>query len=332
MNQDSDKYKRSERWLLKPRRPFIPLSVGLSARKRGDRNRPQRSRRLAFRTVSAYPRRSMLRLSVLVPAFNEEHTILEILRRVRAVSLPNVQLELIVIDDGSRDRTVELLESHRGLYDVLLKQPTNRGKGAAVRAGLQRATGDYILFQDADLEYDPADYSKLVEPVLRFDADVVVGSRMLGAAWTRVHYFWHKQGNNLLTLLFNVLFNTTFTDTYTCYLLYRRSLLDPRELESDGWEQHAEILCRVIPRAKSCYEVAINYAGRTYAEGKKIRAHHALTVLKMMLKRRVMLDAKDRIAPSASGRIDYANGPPVASTADSNRGSAPASVLGAKGR
>ena len=118
--------------------------------------------------------------------------------------------------------------------------------------------------------------------------------------WTRVHYFWHKQGNSLVTLMFNLFFNTTFTDTYTCYLLYRRSLLDPAELESDGWEQHAEILCRLVPRAKSCYEVAVSYAGRTYAEGKKIRAKHALAVLGMIARRRLALFVEGAGAPPPS--------------------------------
>jgi glycosyltransferase involved in cell wall biosynthesis len=173
------------------------------------------------------------------------------------------------------------------LYDVFVKQLKNGGKGMAVREGLRHATGDYVLFQDADLEYDPSEYKQLLEPVLRFDADVVVGSRTLAPPWTRVHSFWHKRGNELITLVFNVLFNTTFTDTYTCYLMYRRSLLKPDELESNGWEQHAEILCRVVRRAKGCYEVPISYAGRTYAEGKKIRARHAIGVIGMMVRRRV---------------------------------------------
>ena len=129
----------------------------------------------------------MLRLSVIVPAYNEEATIIAILRRVRAQSIPNVEIEIVVVDDGSKDGTLALLESHSALYDTLVKQSSNGGKGAAVRAGLARATGDYVLFQDADLEYDPSDYRKLLEPVLRFDADVVIGSRMLAAPWTRVH-------------------------------------------------------------------------------------------------------------------------------------------------
>ena len=241
----------------------------------------------------------MVRLSVVVPAYNEESSIVELLGKVRAQSIGGVEIEIIVVDDGSKDRTVALLEQHPELYDRFVKQPKNGGKGAAVRAGLLHASGDYILFQDADLEYDPAEYAKLLEPVLRFDADVVLGSRMLAPPWTRVHYFWHKRGNELLTFAFNILFNKTFTDTYTCYLLYRRSLLDARELVSNGWEQHAEILCRVVRRATSCYEVPISYAGRTYAEGKKIRARHAVGVLGMFLKQRVLavFEADERPAP-----------------------------------
>jgi glycosyltransferase involved in cell wall biosynthesis len=228
-----------------------------------------------------------MRLSIIVPAYNEEASIVELLSRVRAQSVQGVDIEIVVVDDGSKDRTVQLLEQNSRLYDRLVKQGKNGGKGAAVRAGLLHATGDYVLFQDADLEYDPNEYGKLLEPVLRFDADVVIGSRMLAPPWTRVHYFWHKRGNELLTFAFNLLFNTTFTDTYTCYLMYRRSLLDPNELVSNGWEQHAEILCRVVRRARSCYEVPISYAGRTYAEGKKIRAHHAFGVLGMFVKQRL---------------------------------------------
>jgi glycosyltransferase involved in cell wall biosynthesis len=252
-----------------------------------------------------------MRLSVIVPAYNEEASIVELLGRVRAQSIQGVEIEIVVVDDGSKDRTVALLEQNSGLYDQLVKQPKNGGKGAAVRAGLVHATGDYVLFQDADLEYDPSEYVKLLEPVLRFDADVVLGSRMLAPPWTRVHYFWHKRGNELLTFAFNVLFNKTFTDTYTCYLLYRRSLLEPNELVSNGWEQHAEILCRVVRRARSCYEVPISYAGRTYAEGKKIRARHAFSVLGMFLKQRVISAFEnDGPAPaSASERVS----PPIAS-------------------
>jgi glycosyltransferase involved in cell wall biosynthesis len=260
----------------------------------------------------------MPRLSVVVPAYNEEASILTLLRKVRAQSVGGVEFEIIVVDDGSKDRTVALLEQNPDLYDVLVKQPRNGGKGAAVRAGLARATGDFILFQDADLEYDPSEYGKLLEPVLRFDADVVLGSRMLAPPWTRVHYFWNKRGNEFLTFAFNLLFNKTFTDTYTCYLLYRRSLLDPSELVSNGWEQHGEILCRVVRRARSCYEVPVSYAGRTYAEGKKIRAHHAFSVLGMFVKQRVLAVFESNTVP-----VQAAEEPKAAAVSNGNNGKSP---------
>jgi glycosyltransferase involved in cell wall biosynthesis len=228
----------------------------------------------------------VVRLSIIVPAYNEEATIIPLLKRVADQKIAGVEFETIVIDDGSMDRTIGLLEAHPQLYTHLVRQPKNGGKGAAVKAGLAKATGDYVLFQDADLEYDPADYVKLLDPVLRFDADLVMGSRMLAPTYTRVYYYWHKVGNRFLTFAFNILNNSTFTDIYTCYLLYRRSLLKPEELRSEGWEQHAEILSRVWARAAACYEVPINYHGRTYGEGKKIRAHHALAVLAMIVRSR----------------------------------------------
>jgi glycosyltransferase involved in cell wall biosynthesis len=221
----------------------------------------------------------MIRLSIVVPAYNEEATILEVLGRVNAQTIDGVELEVVVVDDGSSDRTGALLEAHPEAYARLVRLPTNQGKGAAVKAALQVASGDYVLFQDADLEYDPAEYARLLEPVLRFDVDLVMGSRMLAPTYTRVHYFWHKQGNRLLTFLFNLLYNTTFTDIYSCYLLYRRALLDPARLRTTGWAQHGEILCRVVSRGKAFFEVPISYNGRTYGEGKKIRARHLWPVI-----------------------------------------------------
>lgn len=230
----------------------------------------------------------MTSVSVIVPAFNERATIIDVLRGVRAQAIDDVRFEIIVIDDGSTDGTGDMVEGSPGLCDRLIRNPRNLGKGGAVIAGLKAATGDYVLFQDADLEYDPADYPRLIEPVLRFGADLVMGSRVLAPRYTRVFYFWHLLGNRMLTLLFNILNNTTFTDIYTCYMLYRRALVDPGRLTRMGWDQHAEILSRAVSRAKTMYEVPIGYHGRTYAEGKKIRAYHALAVVRTIVVERIV--------------------------------------------
>ena len=225
----------------------------------------------------------MIRVSVLIPAYNEEQTILPILELVRAQRIDGVTFEVIVVNDASTDATLARLQTRPDLYDRVITHEKNSGKGAAVRTALRTATGDYVLFQDADLEYDPAEYAKLLLPVQRFDADLVVGSRFLAPLYTRVHYLWHKVGNKTITTVFNVLFNTTFTDLYTCYILFRRSLLAPDDLKTDGWEQQAEILALVVSRSRTHYEVPIAYHGRTYEQGKKIRARHALDVLGTIL-------------------------------------------------
>lgn len=225
-------------------------------------------------------------ISVIIPAYNEQNTILDILHKIRNVKVETVSFEVIVIDDGSTDRTVEILEKEPELYSHLIKMEKNGGKGAAVKAGLKIATGDYILFQDADLEYDPVDYTKLLQPVLKFNSDIVMGSRCVAPEYTRVFYFWHLVGNKIITLLFNVFYNTTFTDIYSCYLLYRRSLLDPQILKTEGWEQHAEILTRLVKQRPVIYEVPISYHGRTYDEGKKIKAHHIIAVVWTIITKR----------------------------------------------
>ena len=227
----------------------------------------------------------MTTVTILVPAYNEEKTILQVLESVKEQVVPGVSFEIIVVDDGSKDATVALLEKNPRLYTRLIKMPKNGGKGAAVQAGLAAATGDYILFQDADLEYDPAHYAKMMMPLSRFNADIVMGSRIAAPPCTRVAYFWHKVGNRFLTFIFNVLNNTTFTDIYTCYLIFRRSLIDPKELKTFGWEQQAEILTLAVKRSKVYYEVPISYFGRTYDEGKKIRAHHIIAVIRTIIAR-----------------------------------------------
>ncbi len=230
----------------------------------------------------------MTQLSVVIPAYNEEATILEVLATVRQQKIEGVEVEIVVVDDCSTDRTRELVESRPDLHDHFISLPKNLGKGGAVKAGLRQAKGEFVLFQDADLEYDPGEYANLMEPVLRHDADVVMGSRFIAPLYTRVHYYWHKVGNRLLTFVFNVINNTTFSDIYSCYLLFRRSLLDPEELRTYGWEQQAEILSNISRRAKVIYEVPISYHGRTYDEGKKIRAHHTIAILLTIIRKGVL--------------------------------------------
>ncbi len=229
----------------------------------------------------------MIKLSIIVPVYNEENTIIKILEKVSEVEIEGVNKEVIVIDDCSTDKTLNLLEKNKYLFDELIKLSKNSGKGEAVKKGLMKASGQYILFQDADLEYEPKDYKKLLEPVLLFDADLVIGSRLLASQLTRVYYFWHKVGNKFITFLFNIMNNTTFTDIYSCYIIFKADLINPNNLLTSGWEQHAEILSTIVSKSSSFYEVPVNYYGRTYEEGKKIRPHNAITVLLTIILKRI---------------------------------------------
>ena len=230
-----------------------------------------------------------MKLSLIVPAYNEEATVIDLLELVEEYQskIIDVEFEVIVIDDGSTDNTATLIKDRPDLYQMFIPLSANGGKGAAVRAGLHKATGDYILFQDADLDFHPREYEKLIQPVREFDAEVVVGSRFLAAPYTRILEPLFLYGNRTLTLFFNIIFYKTFSDIYTGFLLYKRDLLDPDELTSNRWEQHAEILCNVVHRSRTQYEVAIGYSGRDYGAGKKIRAYHVIPVMIMILKMRL---------------------------------------------
>ena len=225
-------------------------------------------------------------LSVIIPSYNEGKTILTILQKVNKQRTDSVDLEVIVINDGSTDETEQIIDNNKGLVDVYISMEKNKGKGAAVKRGLEVAKGDYIMFQDADLEYDPNDFNKFYELLAKNSPDVVIGSRFQGSEYTKVMYFWNKMGNRLLTLIFNLLFNTTFTDIYSCYLLYKKELVDFNNLKTNGWDQHGEILGTAVKNGTKFYEVSISYDGRTFADGKKIRARHFFKVLFTILKKR----------------------------------------------
>ena len=218
-------------------------------------------------------------LSIIVPAYNEEKTIIKILEKIRNNSSDIFKYEVIVIDDGSTDQTIKILKDNKQLYDKLLTNESNRGKGYSVKKGMLNASGKYIIFQDADLEYDPSDYKKFEKTFIDLDADGIIGSRYLVSEYTSSQNLLNKIGNKIVTYTFNSLFNTTFTDIYSCYFAFKRNLLDANELRTNGFEQHAEILCKVIKKGKKFYEVPINYNARNYSEGKKIRPYHFFVVM-----------------------------------------------------
>lgn len=220
-----------------------------------------------------------MKISIIVPVFNEDKNILKVLENLENLKFKNFSKEVIIINDGSTDKTLNILKSNTHLYNQLHNILTNRGKGYAVKIGLKNATGTYIIFQDSDLEYNPQDLLKFEEVFLNFDADGIVGSRFKFDKYTRSHNFLNRLGNFILTTLFNVLFNTTFTDIYSCYFSFKKDLLNIDSLKTDGFEQHAEILTKVIKKGKKFYEVPVNYNGRSVAEGKKIKFYHFFPVL-----------------------------------------------------
>jgi glycosyltransferase involved in cell wall biosynthesis len=217
--------------------------------------------------VSPEETKDYRKLSVIVPVFDERNTVVEIVRRMRAVELP-VDLEIVIVDDGSTDGTRDVLRQLADSTVRVINHDVNRGKGAAIRSGLAHVSGDLVLVPDADLEYDPEDWPKLLAPMLRGKARVVYGSRFTGER--RNMLFLHWVGNRFLSLVTNVLYNTTLSDMETCYKLFDRTLLDSITLRAQRFEFEPEVTAKILRRGVRIYEVPISYTGREFDEGKKI--------------------------------------------------------------
>jgi len=224
-----------------------------------------------------------MKLSVVIPCYNEVKTIAEILAAV--LRTETFVLEVIVVDDYSTDGTRELLEGELSeQIDQLILHPVNRGKGAALRSGIEKATGDIVIIQDADLEYDPTEYPGLVAPIVAGKADVVYGSRFIGAEPHRVLYFWHRLGNGLLTLLSNMCTNLNLTDMETCYKVFRREIIQSIAIEEDRFGFEPEVTAKLARMNIRIFEVGISYYGRTYLDGKKIGWRDGISALYCILK------------------------------------------------
>ena len=219
-------------------------------------------------------------LSIIIPVYNEEKTVLDILNQVD--KLKNFcDLEVIIINDGSIDNT-----ENPKLYSKFINLEQNKGKGKAVIEGIKECTKNYIIIQDADLEYDPQDIKIFLEQIKKIKYDVILGSRFIGNKRTVLN-FWHMIGNKFITFLFNLINNTTFTDIYCCYCLFKRDLLEPKKLKSYGWGQQAEILTYLVNKESKLFEIGVNYNGRTYSEGKKIRYYDVFAVIYWILSTKI---------------------------------------------
>ena len=228
-----------------------------------------------------------MKLTIIVPVYNERNTVKEILRRVRAVDLGEIAKEIIVVDDGSTDGSSEILKMEADSTIKVLHHPRNMGKGAAIRTGLEQMTGDFVVIQDADLEYDPAEFNEMIRPIQDGVADVVFGSRLSGGKPQRVYMFWHRVGNGFLTFLTNLLYNTTLTDMETCYKMFRSEVIRQIHIRSDDFSVEPEITAKIFKnRRLRVYEMPISYYGRTYEEGKKISWKHGIGAVVALIRYR----------------------------------------------
>jgi glycosyltransferase involved in cell wall biosynthesis len=248
-----------------------------------------------------------MQLSVVMPIYNERTTLREVVSRVLSVPW---DLELICVDDGSRDGSREVLAELQSKHPAIrvFLQPHNLGKGAAVRRGIQEATGDFVIIQDADLEYDPAEYPSLLAPLIQGKADVVYGSRFLGGGPHRVLYFWHSVGNRILTTISNALTNINLSDVETCYKAFRREVIQSIPLEENRFGFEPEITVKVAKRGLRIYEVGISYWGRTYEEGKKIGWRDGLQALWCLLKYSIKESRVRGTATSSDAEVRYGKG------------------------
>lgn len=225
-----------------------------------------------------------MKLSIIISVYNEKGTISEILDRVRGVDIGNIEKEIIIVDDFSNDGSREVLKGEEEKGVIVLYHERNRGKGAAIRTALEHITGDFVIIQDADLEYDPEDYMKLIGPILKGRADVVYGSRFTGER--RNMLFWHWIGNRFLTLITNILYNTTLSDMETCYKLFKAEIIKGLRIRSNRFNFEPEITAKVMKKGIRIYEVPISYTGREFNEGKKITWKDGFSALWTLVKYR----------------------------------------------
>tara|TARA_B110000444_G_scaffold242695_1_gene260279 strand:- start:67 stop:765 length:699 start_codon:yes stop_codon:yes gene_type:complete len=224
------------------------------------------------------------KLSIIIPVYNEENTIQAILKRINECKINDLDFEIIIVNDGSTDGTLKIIKENEKLFNHFINIEKNNGKGFAIKSGLKFATGDYIILQDADLEYDPSEYSKLLNPIISNKADVVYGSRFLGNDERRVLYFWHTLGNKFLTLLSNMLSNLNLTDMEVCYKVFKAEVIKNINLQENKFGFEPEVTAKIAKKNIKIYEVGIKYFGRKYSEGKKITWKDGFSAIRCIIK------------------------------------------------